>query len=51
MTRFRGPLDRQRGKRAKTLFQSQRQHLYHIRRSLWKQLGWKESLLVTWKIL
>ena len=29
-SRFRRPLDRQRGKRAKTLFQSQRQHLYHI---------------------
>ena len=28
--RFRGPCDRQRDKRAKTLLQSQQQHLYHI---------------------
>ena len=27
---FRGPLDRQRGKRAKTMLQSQQQHFSHI---------------------
>ena len=47
---FRGLLDRQRGKRVKTLFESQRQHLYHIHWSLWRQLSSKESLLVIWKI-
>ena len=30
MSRFKGLLDRQHGKRAETLFQSQRQHLRHI---------------------
>ena len=27
---FIGPIDRQHGQRAKTLFQSQREHVYHI---------------------
>ena len=50
-TRFRRLLDRQGGKRAKTIFQSRRQHLYHIRWSLRRYLSWKRSLIVTWKIL
>ena len=29
-SRFRVPLDKQHGKRAETVFQSQRQHPYHI---------------------
>ena len=28
--RFKGPFDRQHGKRAQTLLQSERQHGYHI---------------------
>ena len=29
-SRFKGPFDRQQGKRVQTLLQSQRQHRYHI---------------------
>ena len=29
-SRFKGPFDRQHGKRVQTLWQSQRQHRYHI---------------------
>ena len=29
-SRFKGPFDRQHGKRVQTLLQSEREHLYHI---------------------
>ena len=48
---MRGPLDRQYGKRAETLIQSQRHHLYQIHYSLGRKLSWEEPLLVTWQIL
>ena len=50
-SRFRGPFDRQDGKPAETLLQSQRQHLYNIYSSLWTQLNQKKSLLVVCTIL
>ena len=49
--RFRGCFDRQYNKRAKALFKSASQHLYHIHQSLPRKLSWKKSLLVTCKIL
>ena len=48
---MRGPLDRQYGKRAETLIQSQRHHLYHIHYSLGTKLSWEEPLLMTCKTL
>ena len=50
-SRFRGPFEKQHGKRAELLFKSERMHLYHIYWSLWRQLGLKKSLWVTFKIL
>ena len=50
-SRLRWPLDRQHGKRAATLIQSQRQLLCHIHWSLWKLIPWKTSILVTSKVL
>ena len=50
-SRFRRTLDRQHGKRAKTLWQSERPHLYHIHWRLWTQLSREKSLLVICKIL
>ena len=50
-SRLRGPLDRQHGKRAETLIQSQRQHFYHLLESLSRQFSSKGPLLVRWKIL
>ena len=50
-SRFRGPFNKQHGKRAQTLLQSGRQHLYHIYWSLWRKLSRKKRLLVIWKIL
>ena len=49
--RFRGPFDKQHGKRAQALLKSASQTLYHIHRSLPSQLSWKKSLLLTSKIL
>ena len=49
--RLRGPFQKQHGKRAKALFKSASQHLYHIDRSLPRKLSWKKSLLVTCEIL
>ena len=46
-----GPMDRQHGKRAKTLIHSQRQLLYQINWPLQRKLSWKKLLLVTCKIL
>ena len=51
MSCFSGSLGRKRDKRAKTSFQSQWQHFYHINWTLWRSLRWKNSLFVTWKIL
>ena len=48
---FRGPFDKQHGKRVQLLFKSASQHLYHIQWSLPNQLSQEESLLLTWKIL
>ena len=43
-SRFRGPFDKWHGKRAESLVQAERQHLYHIYWSLWRQL-WSEKFL------
>ena len=48
---FRAPFDRQHGKWAETLLQSERQHLYNIYYSLWRSLRSKKSLLVIYKIV
>ena len=48
---FRGPFDKQHGKRAQALLKSASQHYYHIHRSLLNKLSWKKSLLLTCKIL
>ena len=48
---FRGPFNRQHGKWVQTLLQSERQLLYYIYQSMWRQLRWKKSLLVIYKIL
>ena len=50
-SRFRGPFDKQHGKRAQALVKSASQQLYHIHRSLPTKLSWKKSLLLTCKIL
>ena len=48
---FRGPFNKQHGKRAQTLLQSWPRHLYHIYWSLWKKFNWKKSILVLCKTL
>ena len=48
---FRGPFNKQHGKRAQTLLQSWPRHLCHIYWSLWKKFNWKKSILVLCKIL
>ena len=48
---FRGPFDKQHGKRAKALSKPASQHLYYIDWSLANQLSWKKFLLLTCKIL
>ena len=48
---FRGAFDKQHGKRAQALLKSWSQHLYQIHLSLASQLSWKNSLLLTCKIL
>ena len=50
-SRFRGPFDKELGKRAQTLLKYASHHLYHIHRSLPSQLIWKTPLLLTGKIL
>ena len=50
-SRFRGPFDKQHGKRAQALLKSASQHLYHIHRSLARKLCSKKSLLLTCQIL
>ena len=50
-SRFRGPFDKQHGKRAQALLKSTLQHLDDIHRSLPRKLSWKKSLLLTCQIL
>ena len=50
-SRFRGPFDKQHGKRAQALLASASQHLCHIYRSVPRKLGRKKSLLLTCKML
>ena len=50
-SRFRGPSNKQHGKRAKPLLESSLHHLYHIHWSLPSQLSWKKSPLLTCQIL
>ena len=47
---FKGSFEKQHGKCAQTLLKCQGQLLYHIYWSLWRQLSYKKSLLVTCKI-
>ena len=49
--RFTVPLNEQHGKRAQTLFKSERRHLYHIYWSQQTQLISKNSLLVIRRML
>ena len=49
--RFRGPFDKQHGKRGQALLKSTLQHLDDIHRSLPRKLSWKKSLLLTCQIL
>ena len=49
--RFRGPQDKQYGKRTQELLKFASQHLYDIHWLLPSQLSWKRSLLMTCKIL
>ena len=51
ISRFRGPFEKQHGKRAKALLKLASQHLYYIHQSLLSQLSWKKCLLLTCKIL
>ena len=48
---FRGPFEKQHGKRAQALLKFTSQHLHDIHRSLLKKLSWKKSLLLRCKIL
>ena len=48
---FRGPFDKQHGKRAQALLKSTLQHLDDIHHSQPRELSWKKSLLLTCKIL
>ena len=49
-SRFKGSFWKQHGKQAQTLFKFERQNIYHIYWSLWRQLTSKKPPLVTWKI-
>ena len=50
-SRFRGTFDKWHGKRAEKLLKFERQHLYQIYCSLWRQLGLKKSLWLICKVL
>ena len=50
-SRFRGPFEKQHGKRAQALLKSASQHVYHILWPLETQLTWKKCLLLTCQIL
>ena len=47
---FRGPFEKQHGKRAQALLKSASEHFYHIHWSLPSQLSQKKSLLLTCQI-
>ena len=49
-SRFKGSFKKQHGKCAQTLLKFAWQNLCHIYWSLWRQLTFKKSLLVIWKI-
>ena len=49
--RFTVPFNKQPGKRAQTLLKSEGRPLYHIYRSLRRQLSLEKSLIVIFKIL
>ena len=49
-SRFKGSFKKQHGKCAQTLFKFEWRNLYHIYWSLFRQLSFKKSLLVIWKI-
>ena len=46
-SRFRGPFNKQHGRRAQALLKFASHHLYHIHWSLPSQLSWKKSLWLT----
>ena len=48
---FRGPFDKWHAKQAETLLELERQHLYHIYWSLWRQFRLRKHLWVICKIL
>ena len=48
---FRGPFDKQHGKRTQAFSKSASQYLYHIHWALVSQLTWEKPLLLTWQIL
>ena len=48
---FKGPIDKQYGKRVQTLLRSGQQHCYHIYWSFGRQLSRKKSVLVRRKAL
>ena len=48
---FRGPFDKQHDQRAQAMFKSVSQDLYDIHWPLLRQLSWKNSELLTRKIL
>ena len=50
-SRFRGPFDKQHGKRAQALLKSTSHHVYHIHWLLPRQLICKKSLLLKCQIL
>ena len=50
-SRFRGSFEKLHSKRAQTLLKFKRQPLYHIYWGMWRQLTYKESVLVICKIL
>ena len=49
-SRLKGSFAKEPGKRAQTLLKFSSQHLYDIYWLLWRQLSYKKSLLVIWKI-
>ena len=48
--RLKGSFKKQPDERAQTLLKFAWQHLYHIDWLLWRQLNFKKSVLVIWKI-
>ena len=49
-SRFRGPIDKQHGKRAQAQFKSPSHNFYRFHRPLSSQVSWKKSVLQTWQI-